>query len=88
MRGGRPVAALDLLTLWVITRTLVSARNGGRSTDGLEVKPAPEKVYPRAPMGTPTPQTALLFRDYQRDRERAVAERRTARETTTAASKT
>jgi hypothetical protein len=47
-------------------------------------QPAPEKVYPRAPLHTPSPSTASLFRDFQRDRERALAERKTSRETTRA----
>ncbi|WP_284948019.1 TraI/MobA(P) family conjugative relaxase [Acidisoma cladoniae] len=47
-------------------------------------QPAPEKAYPRAPLHTPSPSTASLFRDFQRDRERALAERKTSRETTRA----
>jgi hypothetical protein len=44
-------------------------------------QPAPERVYPRAPLHTPSPSTASLFRDYQRDRERMMAERKTGKET-------
>jgi hypothetical protein len=44
-------------------------------------RPAPERVYPRAPLHTPSPSTASLFRDYQRDRERVIAEREAGRET-------
>lgn len=43
--------------------------------------PAPERVYPRAPLHTPGPATAALFRAYQRDRERALAARKEERET-------
>jgi hypothetical protein len=44
-------------------------------------QPAPQQVYPRAPLHTPSPSTASLFRDYQRDRERILAERKIGRET-------
>ncbi len=44
-------------------------------------QPAPERVYPRAPLHTPSPSTASLFRDYQRDRERMITERKSGRET-------
>jgi hypothetical protein len=44
-------------------------------------QPAPERVYPRAPLHTPSPSTASLFRDYQRERERIMAERKTGKET-------
>jgi hypothetical protein len=42
-----------------------------------EPKQPPEHAYPRAPIQTPSPKTADLFRDYQRDRERLLAARKT-----------
>lgn len=42
---------------------------------------APAKVYPRAPLHIHSPATASLFRDYQHDRERVLAERKSGRET-------
>jgi Relaxase/Mobilisation nuclease domain/Large polyvalent protein-associated domain 7 len=50
-------------------------------------QPAPETVYPRAPLHTRTPKTAALFRDFQRERERALEERTAVRENTRATSK-
>jgi hypothetical protein len=44
-------------------------------------QPAPERVYPRAPVLTRSPATAELFRAFQRDRQRALEERKTERET-------
>jgi hypothetical protein len=44
-------------------------------------QPTPESAYPRAPLHTHSPSTASLFKDYQRDRERIIAERKTGRET-------
>jgi hypothetical protein len=44
-------------------------------------QPAPERVYPRAPLHTRSPSTAGLFGDYQRDRERIMTERKIGRET-------
>jgi Relaxase/Mobilisation nuclease domain/Large polyvalent protein-associated domain 7 len=44
-------------------------------------QPVPERVYPRAPLHTPSPSAASLFRGYQRDRERIIVERKTGRET-------
>jgi Relaxase/Mobilisation nuclease domain/Large polyvalent protein-associated domain 7 len=41
----------------------------------------PEQVYPRAPLHTPSPKTAELFRKFQRERESALRERKIARET-------
>jgi hypothetical protein len=41
----------------------------------------PEKVYPRAPVLTRSPATAELFKEFQRDRQRALEERKTGRET-------
>jgi hypothetical protein len=43
-------------------------------------QPVPVRVYPRAPLHTLSPSTASLFRDYQRDRERIMAERKTGQE--------
>jgi hypothetical protein len=44
-------------------------------------QPAPERVYPRAPVLTRSPATAELFKEFQRDRQRALDERKTGRET-------
>ncbi len=50
-------------------------------------QPAPEQMYPRAPLHTRSSNTAELFRDFQRERERTVKERQQAREDTKATSK-
>jgi Relaxase/Mobilisation nuclease domain len=50
--------------------------------------PAPERIYPRAPLQTRSPKTAELFALYQRDRERALTQRRAAREASKAATET
>ena len=50
-------------------------------------QPAPERVYPRAPLQTKSPQTAELFRAFQRDRERALKDRHAVRENARATSK-
>ncbi len=44
-------------------------------------QPALERVYPRAPVLTRRPATAELFKEFQRDRRRALDERNTERET-------
>jgi hypothetical protein len=44
-------------------------------------QPAPERVYPRAPVLTRSPATAELFKEFQRDRQRALDERKTGRDT-------
>jgi hypothetical protein len=44
-------------------------------------QPAPERVYPRAPVLTRSPATAELFKEFQRDRQRALEERKAGRET-------
>jgi hypothetical protein len=43
-------------------------------------QPAPERVYPRAPALTRSPSTAELFKAFQRDRQRALNERKAGRE--------
>jgi len=44
-------------------------------------QPAPKWVYPRAPVLTRSPATAELFKEFQRDRQRALEERKAGRET-------
>jgi hypothetical protein len=44
-------------------------------------QPVPAHVYPRAPVLTRSPATAELFKDFQRDRERALERRKAGRET-------
>ena len=44
-------------------------------------QPVPTRVYPRAPVLTRSPATAELFKEFQRDRQRALEQRKTGRET-------
>lgn len=49
-------------------------------------QPEPTRVYPRAPLQTRNPKTAELFKSYQRDRDRALAERKAGQEAASAVS--
>jgi hypothetical protein len=53
----------------------------GAYQERLGPQPVPEKVYPRAPVLTRSPATAELFKEFQRDRQRGLEERKTGRET-------